>query len=402
MSLNPGNIIGGHYRIKSQLGSGGFGSTYLAGDMYLPNEPERVVKEITPPSNEPSVLQEAKERFNNEANTLYRLGTHPQIPQLFGYFQENGKFYLVQEFIEGQPLSEKLIPGRQLNEEEVIELLRGILEIIKFVHQQRVIHRDIKPSNLIQREQDGRLVLIDFGAVKEISTLAVTSPGQVTPTIPIGTPGYMAAEQRHGQPRCNSDVSAIGIIGIQAITGLNPTDFLADPKTAEIIWRYSIPGQPMVQVSDWLATVLDKMVRFHFKQRYQSADAVLQALGPLKQESSTWELLRQAAITGSGSWLLAMTLVSFLGTVWISSAFWLLISGGLIFGFFTKNCSVVKKLRFFVIAVIATGATYFVFPQIFQLLYDKNIWQQVLLIVLLLTIFSGLFAFVLLFISKKR
>lgn len=249
MCLNPRDIVGGRYRIKCQLGSGGFGSTYLAEDIYLPNEPERVVKQIIPLSNEPSVLQEAEERFNNEAIALHRLGTHPQIPQLFGRFQENGKFYLVQEFIEGQPLSEKLIPGKQLNEEEVIELLRGILEIIKFVHQQRVIHRDIKPSNLIQRQQDGKIVLIDFGAVKEISTLAVTSQGQVTPTISIGTPGYMAAEQLHGQPKYNSDVYAIGIIGILAITGLGPKELLSDTKTCEIVWRYSIPGQPVIQVS---------------------------------------------------------------------------------------------------------------------------------------------------------
>lgn len=407
MSLNPGDIIGGHYRIKSHLGSGGFGSTYLAEDMNLPNEPERVVKEITPLSNDPWVLQEAEERFRNEAIALYRLGKHPQIPQLFGYFQENGIFYLVQEFIEGQPLSEQLIPDRQLNEEEVIELLRGILEILQFVHQQGVIHRDIKPSNLIQREQDGKIVLIDFGAVKEISTLEVTSPGQVTPTKSIGTPGYMGAEQLCGQPRPNSDVYAAGIIGIQAITGLNPQDLPSDRQTCEIIWRYSIPGRPMVQVSDRLATVLDKMVRYHFSNRYESADAVLRDLTvpgptlPPRPESSTWELLLQAVFVGSGNWLLAMTLVSFLGTVWISPTFWLLILGCLIFLFFAKISSLLAKIRLFIIAVMASTATFILSIQIIPSWYSTRFWPQVLVVVVLLALLSGLFAFILLFLTER-
>lgn len=414
MCLNPGDIIGGHYRIKGQLGRGGFGSTYLAEEMHLPNNPERVVKEITPSSNDPCVLQEAEKRFNKEALALYCLGTHPQIPQLFERFQENGKFYLVQELISGQPLSEELTPGRQLNEEKVIELLQGILEVLKFVHQQEVIHRDIKPSNLIRRKQDGKIVLIDFGAVKEISTLAVTYPGKVTPTASIGTEGYMPAEQAYGQPKYNSDVYAVGMIGIQAIMGLNPKNLSSDKDTGEIIWRYSIPGKPMVQVSDSLATVLDKMVRYHFSDRYQSADDVLQALDdvlqastvqkpppPLKQESSTWELLRQAAIAGSGSWLLAMTLVSFIVTVWISAALWLLISGYLIFGVFAKNSSILKKIWLFITAVIATGATFFLLPQNFHNWIIIKAWSKVLLVVVLLAIVSGLFAFIILVISQS-
>lgn len=426
MCLNPGDIIGGHYRIQNQLGRGGFGSTYLAEELHLPNNPVRVVKEIIPLSNNPCVLQEAEIRFHREAIALHDLGTHPQIPQLFERFQENGKFYLVQEFIEGQPLSEILIPGRRLNEEEVVELLRGILEVLRFVHQRArpVIHRDLKPSNLIQRQQDRKIVLIDFGAVKEISTLDVTSSGEVTPTVAIGTPGYMPAEQLKGHPSYSSDIYAVGIIGIQAITGLNPNDLLSAPRTGEIILRYRLPDQPEVKVSNRLATVLDTMVRYHFKDRYQSVDAVLLALANImpsprpkpsvwnllrqaaimpspRPEPSTWNLLRQAAIIGSCGWLLAMLLFRFLETVWISAALWLLISGGLIFGAFARS-SVVKTLRLFVIAVIATRVTYFVLPPNSPFWNSNDTSLQLLLVVvLLLASLSGLFAFILLFISKK-
>ncbi len=149
----------------------------------------------------------------------------------------------------------------------------------------------------------------------------------------------------------------------------------------------------MIQVSNWLATVLDKMVRYHFNERYQSADAVLQDLQdltvqhptpPPRQETSTWELLRQAAITGSCGWLLAMLLFSFIGTVWISAAFWLLILGCVIFGVFAKNCSIYRKTWLFIIAFIATGATYFVLPRNFQFWYSNNTSPQILLVGLLL------------------
>lgn len=213
MSLNLGDFLGQYYKIVRKLGQGGFASTYLAQNTALPGDPLWVVKEITPKPNDPSVLQKAKERFEQEAQALYRLGQHPQIPQLAQRFQENEKFYLVQEFIEGQPLNDILTPDNKLSEREVVELLRDILEVVKVVHEYKVIHRDITPSNLIRRKQDGKIVLIDFGAVKEISTLAVTSSGQISVTEAIGTAGYMPAEQFNCHPRFNSDIYAVGMIG---------------------------------------------------------------------------------------------------------------------------------------------------------------------------------------------
>lgn len=398
MVLNSGDIIGGHYRIVQVLGSGGFGQTYLAEEMHLPNTPQRVVKEINSQSHSRSVLQEVEERFNKEVQALFRLGNHPQIPQLFAYFQENGKFYLVQEFIEGHPLSQELTIGRRLSEEEVINLLQGILEILDFLHQHNVIHRDIKPSNLIRRHTDGKIVLIDFGAVKEITNLQVSATGQVS-TQGIGTYGYTPIEQWKGHPRLSSDIYAVGMVAIQAVTGLEPPGQLCSGSDGEIIWR------TWAQVSDRLASILDKMVRYHFSERYQSAAEVLQALAGhdprlSTKEASILELLGQAAITGSGGWLLAIALVSWMGTVWISAAFWLLISGSLIFGLFAKKLSIFEKSRFLIIAGFSTASTAFLVSRFFLIGNLFATLTQTLLVVAILSIISGLISFVLILIFQ--
>ncbi len=156
-----------------------------------------------------------------------------------------------------------------------MKLLQDILEVLVVVHQRNIIHRDIKSQNIMRRRQDGKIVLIDFGAVKEIGTLAVNTQGQVRSTITIGTPGYMPSEQANRDPKLCSDIYAVGIIGIQALTGLLPQQLLQDPTTGELNWRN------YVEVSDNLADIITKMVRYHFSQRYQSAFEALQALNTL-------------------------------------------------------------------------------------------------------------------------
>ena len=277
MNLNPGDLIGGQYKIIKELGAG-CSQTYLAEDK---NNSYRqvVVKEIIPLSSNIAILLEAKRRFNIEAQVLKRLGTHSQIPELFNSFEKSGKFYLIQEFIEGDTLNKELKIGNRLQEDEVINLLQEILEILKFVHQEQVIHRDIKPANIIRDLRDRKLVLIDFGAVKEISTLE-ESAGSMNPTISIGTPGYMPPEQGNRQARFSSDIYAVGMIGIQALTGLDPSSQIKTDPDGEIIWRH------WAQVCPELANILDKMVRYHFNDRYQSASEALQALQALQESES--------------------------------------------------------------------------------------------------------------------
>lgn len=265
----------GRYKIIQKLASGGFGDTYLALDEDLPGSPMRVVKQLQPKNTNPETLSVARRLFEQEAKFLYRL-KHEQIPQLYAYFEENGEFYLVEDYIEGEDLSKtELSPGKQLSEAEVLKLLQDILEVLAFVHQENVIHRDLNPKNIIRRRQDGKLFLIDFGAVKEIQTLITNEQGQVSATVAIGTHGYMPSEQASGHPQLSSDVYAVGAIAIQALTGIHPSQLHKDSNTLELIWRERI------QVSSSLASIIDRMVSYHFERRYPSAVEALAAIASL-------------------------------------------------------------------------------------------------------------------------
>ncbi|MBW4442675.1 MAG: CHASE2 domain-containing protein [Plectolyngbya sp. WJT66-NPBG17] len=274
-----GKQLGGRYKIIKVLGSGGFGETYIAEDTQRPGHPDCVVKHLRPTSNNPKHLQLARRLFKSEAQSLERLGEHEQIPRLLAYFEEEDEFYLIQEFIEGSMLSEELTIGRHLPEVRIVALLQDLLQILEFVHRHSVIHRDIKPSNIIVRSHDRKLVLIDFGAVKELHH-QLTETEIATATIGIGTQGYMPPEQCAGNPRLNSDLYAVGMIGIQAMTGLPPSQLREDPETGEVVWR------DRAIVSGSLAAILTKLTHRDFRQRYQSAEAVLEDLNQLTNLST--------------------------------------------------------------------------------------------------------------------
>jgi serine/threonine protein kinase/CHASE2 domain-containing sensor protein len=269
-----GKQLVGRYTITKLLGAGGFGETYIAEDTQRPGNPQCVVKQLRPSSNNPKLLQLAQRLFIREAATLEKLGKHDRIPQLLAHFDEEGEFYLVQEYVPGRSLSRELPLGRHLPEARVITLVQELLEILEFVHSQGVIHRDIKPSNIIIRESDHKLVLIDFGAVKEIHQMADPDEKSIL-TVGIGTQGYMPSEQCAGNPRFSSDLYAVGMTAIQALIGLPPSQIKTDAH-GEVAWKEK------TLVSHPLAEVLTKMVRTNHKERYQSATEALQAL-PTRQ-----------------------------------------------------------------------------------------------------------------------
>ncbi len=271
-----GKLLDYRYQVIKVLATGGFGENYIAQDTKRPGNPICVVKHLKPTSTESKVFDTAKRLFQSEAETLEKLGFHDQIPRLLAYFVENQNFYLVQEFIEGHPLTDELVPGERWNENQVIQLLISVLSILEFVHSQGVIHRDIKPDNIIRRYSDGKLVLVDFGAVKQLRASyglgALQGVDNPSATVAIGTPGYMPTEQGQGRPRHNSDIYSLGIIAIQALTGVAPMDLQEDPYTGELIWQNLVP------ISRELGDVLSIMVRYHFKERYQNATSALQAI----------------------------------------------------------------------------------------------------------------------------
>ena len=265
-------LLGGHYLVIQALQEGGLAKTYIAEDHYRPGHPKCAVKLLKPASDQPDFLPTARRLFHQEAEILEKLGQHDQIPRLLAYFEENQEFYLVQEFIKGHTLSQEMPKGHRWSEIKVINMLHDVLTTLEFVHSHGVIHRDIKPNNLIRRQQDNKLVLIDFGAVKQIRTPKNGSKLLLSHrTVSIGTQGYMPTEQVRGKPRLNSDIYALGMIGIQALTGVYPIDLPEDAE-GEVIWR------EMATVSDRLAMILFNMTRYHFKDRYQSVAEVLQEL----------------------------------------------------------------------------------------------------------------------------
>ncbi|MEA5515206.1 CHASE2 domain-containing serine/threonine-protein kinase [Nodularia sp. UHCC 0506] len=272
-------LLGGRYQISKILGSGGFGRTYIANDTQRPGNPICVVKQLMPARQDTKFLQVARRLFNTEAEILEVLGKHQQIPELLAYFEDNQEFYLIQEYIPGHTLNEELPPVHIVqNEAFVIDMLKGILEVLVFMHERRIIHRDIKPTNIIRSSEDNRLVLIDFGAVKSMQPQ--NSDQTELATVAIGTRGYAPPEQFAGHPRLSSDIYALGIICIQAITGIPPQELKPDLDTGNILWRET------AEISDELAEILDKMVRYHFSDRYQTAADVMQDLNHLTNSTS--------------------------------------------------------------------------------------------------------------------
>jgi eukaryotic-like serine/threonine-protein kinase len=252
------------YRITEHLVSTEFSDTYLAEDEDVPDRTLCAVKRLKSQSIETTNL------FDRESRVLRKLGKHDRIPELLARFQEDGYFYLIVQFIEGQSLTQELIEGKPWKEHEVSALLQDILEILAFVHQNDVIHRDVHPDNLIRRAADGKIMLIDFGAVKEINLLQ-NSRGQTRSQG--GTHReYMPPEQVMGSPKLSSDIYAVGLLGIQALTGFSPKQLKVNPETGDLIWREK------AQVSSQFACFLDNMVRYHFPQRYPSATEALQVL----------------------------------------------------------------------------------------------------------------------------
>ena len=187
-----GKILGSRYRVIEYIAEGGFGRTYLAEDTLLPDKDFCVVKQLAPSFSAPKLLAIARRLFETEAKVLHSLGHHAQIPELLAYFEEAEKFYLVQQYIKGRTLDTELTEGKVWKTERVIELLRDCLNILQFIHEQGVIHRDIKPSNLIRRHSDRKIVVVDFGTVKEVLQGQTTLPQL---TVAVGTQGYMPIEQ---------------------------------------------------------------------------------------------------------------------------------------------------------------------------------------------------------------
>jgi len=267
-------LLRDRYRVLQALGQGGFGATFLSKDESLPGNPYCVLKQLRPAASSPHVLQMARDLFQREAKTLGKVGNHPQVPRLLDYFEANQEFFLVQEYISGSTLQQEVKRSGPFSEAGVKQFLSEVLPMLQYIHGQQVIHRDIKPANLIRRSQDKKLVLIDFGAVKDQVNpeRAGASEQTALTAYAIGTPGYAPPEQMAMRPVYASDIYALGVTCLYLLTAKSPKDMNYDPATGEVLWR------EQVHVSDHFAEVLSKMLEVSVRHRYQNATEVLRAL----------------------------------------------------------------------------------------------------------------------------
>ncbi|HEY9296337.1 MAG TPA: serine/threonine-protein kinase, partial [Phormidium sp.] len=227
-------ILRDRYLPWKLLGKGGFGVAVLARDRDTTTMRSCVVKVFRPAGDlTPQQLQIAENLFEREAQVLEQLGNQrTQIPDLYAFFeltvpnQSSGKedkfFYLVQEFINGQNLEEELAQKGKFSPNEVEEILQEILPVLQFVHEKGAIHRDIKLSN-IMRDRQGRLHLLDFGAVKQVTN--VPNSGISNKSTGIYSLGFAPPEQMAGsQVYPATDLYALAVTCLTLLTGRSPEE----------------------------------------------------------------------------------------------------------------------------------------------------------------------------------
>ena len=242
-------------------------------------------------------LKKAQELFKREGKRLYELN-HPQIPKLYAYFEDNNDFYLVQEFIEGDTLFDEVWQKGRFSEGKIKLFLRELLPVLDYLHKQKILHRDIKPENIMRRVstnnyesgKTAELILIDFGASKQVSTTMKSMAGSV-----IYTPGYAPMEQMQGRAKPASDIYSLGVTAVRLLTQCFPNDEdeygntidkLLDENHSDWRWREYAQEQG-ITINPGLADILDKMLAQNISNRYQTAEAVLNDLNSLDTSQVT-------------------------------------------------------------------------------------------------------------------
>jgi len=356
-------ILAGRYLTVKLLGQGGFGAAFLALDRFTPTLRFCVVKQFQPSGDlSPQQLELALSLFEREATVLEELGNrNSQIPNLYAYFPlvvDNPRtnkaeqfFYLVQEFINGKDYEAIIAERGPLQEGEVLWVLEEMLKILSFVHSKGSIHRDIKPSN-IMRDQEGRLFLLDFGAVKQVTTGSAGGGGSTG----IYSMGFAPPEQMAGnQVYPATDLYALAVTCLYLLTGKTAQDLYDSYRN---IWQWRSPN---LKISDNFAAVIDRLLLPTPKDRFQSAAATLEALhgqtsapvaqtanpgGPAHTQLQTpapavvakanslplAPLLVGAAYTGFEGVLLSLLLQMLVPSESIRLGLWGMSLGGIIFG----------------------------------------------------------------------
>lgn len=253
------------YQVLRTLGQGGMGTTYLAwaGAGVLAQHPQLLVlKEMNADMEK---VAKAQELFEREARTLKTL-RHSGIPKYYDFFVERRKKYLAMELVHGQDLEKRVYEQGPVTPQQAIAWMIQTCDVLEYIHSQYppLIHRDIKPANLMVRTLDNRIVVLDFGAVKEIGT---------APGTRIGAEGYCAPEQERGQPLTQSDLYAIGPTLIFLLTGETPYKFYRQRGRG---YRFEIESIPTI--TQQLRAVIERVTEPVPSDRYTTAKELASAL----------------------------------------------------------------------------------------------------------------------------
>ncbi|BAY97211.1 serine/threonine protein kinase [Tolypothrix tenuis PCC 7101] len=253
------------YQVLRTLGQGGMGTTYLAWDAtgVTTKHPQLLV--LKQMNADMVKIAKAQELFEREAHTLKSLH-HEGIPKYYDFFVEGGKKYLAMELVHGQDLEKRIYTTGPVTPNQAIAWMIQTCDILDYLHSQQppLIHRDIKPANLMVRSSNNRIVVLDFGAVKEIGT---------APGTRIGAEGYCAPEQERGQPLTQSDLYAIGPTLIFLLTGENPFKFYHQRGRH---FRFEVASVPTI--TPQLREVIDRVTEPLPRDRYQTAKELATAL----------------------------------------------------------------------------------------------------------------------------
>jgi serine/threonine protein kinase len=270
-------LINARYRVITVLGQGGFGKTFAVRDR---DGTQKVLKVLM--NNDTLGV----ELFQREANVLQRL-KHPGLPTVEseGYFTfrvkgtDKSLHCLVMEKIEGKNLQQWLEAQnyQPISSELAIDWLTQLTEILNLVHNQNYFHRDIKPQNVMCRS-NGKLVLIDFGAVREVTETIQRATGEVTR---ISSMGYTPEEQKKGKAEPRSDFFALGRTFVYLLTAQEPRNLQEDPRSGKLIWR-----NVATQTSKPLADLIDDLMGYFPKDRPKDTQVLLQRLGKLSVKRS--------------------------------------------------------------------------------------------------------------------
>ncbi|HEY9648187.1 MAG TPA: serine/threonine-protein kinase [Chroococcidiopsis sp.] len=259
-------LLGDRYGAFSQIGGGSLSTTYLAVDTYKLIDRRCIIKGFVAAGKDMGhELEYEREVFRQEAARLGEVGRHPQLPDLYAYFERGDRHYLVQEFINGRNLLQQVQEDGTFSEGDIRSLLEDFLPVLQFLHDHQIIHRDIKPSNLIRRTRDRRIVLVDYGAAKQLTPAAMLETGTT-----IGSAEYTAPEQLYGKAIFASDLYSLGVTCIHLLTGLRPFE-LFDSQSRRWFWR-SVAGP----INNELANLIDRLLQADVGDRFQSVGDVIQ------------------------------------------------------------------------------------------------------------------------------